>query len=204
MGGEIGVDSVPGQGSTFWFTVPFGYAEAPFWDDRLVVAQALRNRHVLIVDDNDVNRWVFEKQLSGPGMTVVSVSNGAAALKALADATRKRPELSTARIDHMMPEMDGVELAKRIRARPEYRALGLVLCSSSGLFTNGHSAKEFGFTPSSPNHAPQTALLRTSRQPVARRITRRYRAATAHRGPADMGRYYWPALAHSRGRRPRD
>ncbi len=158
MGGEIGVDSQPGKGSAFWFTAKFGRQTTAGNEAFAEVAAQLKNRRLLIVDDNDVNRLVCEKYLLALGARVTVVSGGDAALAALAGAAPVDP-FEVVIIDHMMPEMDGGELRRRIRAEPHYDGTRLVLSSSSGLETTDASAAELGFDAALPKPLRRSVIL---------------------------------------------
>ena len=108
MGGEIGCESAPGQGSLFWFTVPTEQAEVtPAMD---APATGTLVGHVLAVEDNAVNRTLIGAYLEEFGLTCDIVETGAAALKRLASK-----DYDLVLMDIMMPELDGVETTKRIR-----------------------------------------------------------------------------------------
>jgi PAS domain S-box-containing protein len=120
MGGEIGVESVPGEGSTFWFTVRLGLAQAPE-----KVLPRLKGHRILVVDDNATNRRVLQLQLERNGCQVVAVDTGQAALTELANS--KFGALLT---DYRMPGMDGIDLVAAIRAVPAFSALPIVILAS--------------------------------------------------------------------------
>lgn len=159
MKGEIGVESVPHRGSTFWFTLPLGFAEACFVDDRVDAAELLRGRRALVVDDNAVNRTVLVRQLASFGMVPRAAQDAEAALALLAEGRSQNAPIEVAIVDHMMPGVDGVELARRIRDNAANAGIRLVLCSSAGLITSSHRAAELGFDALMHKPVRQAALL---------------------------------------------
>ncbi len=143
MGGDIGVDSTPGKGSRFWFTVRLNLGA-----DRTrhhAVNTALKGFRVLVVDDNEVNRLIFRKQLGAWGMTVQSVESAAEAVAALAEAVRREAPFHVALIDQMMPGTDGVELGQRISGDPAFAVTKLVLATSLGVRGLAARAAASGF-----------------------------------------------------------
>jgi len=142
MGGRLTVDSVPGQGSTFRFTVP--YAPALAEPTLLPSHVELRGLKVAAVDDTATNRRVLEAYLGSWGMRVSSYAGGAEALEAMHRAAETGEPFDIAILDFNMPHMDGVELARRIVAAPALRNVRLVMLTSSG---TGHAAaREAGVT----------------------------------------------------------
>lgn len=125
MGGRISVKSELGKGSVFSFTVRAPLAELPHTLTSMDAA-ALQGHRVLVVDDHPVNVRVLTRQLRQWGMRVASAESGVLALDLLSQAPL--PDLVIT--DMHMPGMDGVELARHIRALPGAGGLPLVLLSS--------------------------------------------------------------------------
>jgi two-component system sensor histidine kinase/response regulator len=128
MGGEVSVSSVLGEGSKFWFAACF---------DRSANAQPRKSaemsgRRVLVIDDNATNRDILRHQLLAWDTSVETVADGETALALLHAAAEAARPFDLALLDMNMPAMDGLELAERIRAAPQLRALRLVMLSSIG------------------------------------------------------------------------
>ncbi len=130
MGGEIGVESASGAGSRFWFILPLSGPIAsvrPLWSEQ---ADA-RGARVLIVDDNATNREILRRQTMAWGLASDEAENGPQALTLLNEAARTDKPYDLALVDMQMPEMNGLEFARHIRADSTLAGLKLVLLSSN-------------------------------------------------------------------------
>src|SRR5580765_4190710 len=143
MGGTIGVDSIPGQGSTFWFTVRLGTRVAPH-EAELLTLPELRGVRVLGVDDHAVNRTILEAQLTAWGMQIECVADGAAALSSLRAAHAEGRPYALAILDYQMPGMDGRELAETIMADPALARTRLIMLSSVSQSGHGTALQRAG------------------------------------------------------------
>jgi signal transduction histidine kinase/CheY-like chemotaxis protein len=135
MGGSIWIESVPGSGSSFFFSVTLKGSDAAVPDHQLSKSDVLLSHSVLIVDDNTTNRGILDMQLKTWGMRSTSAASGAEGLRKVAEQN-----FDVVLIDYQMPEMDGVTLAREIRKRTQ---TPLVLLSSSGELITGEDAKLF-------------------------------------------------------------
>ncbi len=129
MGGTIGVADRPGGGALFWFELPLAPVRAQGTIRHLPSGAELVGRRILVVDDLAINRFILARQLGGSGAEVVEAEGGPAALAAIAASARP---FDLALIDEVMPDMDGFELAHRIRAEVSAEAPRLVLATSVG------------------------------------------------------------------------
>ncbi|CAA7616112.1 Sensor protein barA [Magnetospirillum sp. LM-5] len=112
MGGEVGVDSVPGQGSTFWFTARLGKGKPRA---RMQPEAELQGRRMMVVDDNENARAVLVDMLSSMSFKVDSFDSGPPAIEAIREAMVDEP-YEVVFLDWQMPGMDGLEVAEAIHS----------------------------------------------------------------------------------------
>lgn len=143
LGGEIGVESKPGKGSTFGFTMPF--------EKQLENTPALplprRDIHglrVLVVDDNAPNRTMLRSQIISRGMASDVAESGPVALEMLREAARRAEPYNVAILDMQMPGMDGLALTRAIKDDPTLAAARLILLTSFGQPGDAKAAHQAG------------------------------------------------------------
>ncbi len=144
MDGEIGVEDRSAGGSTFWFEITLAAGAIDLGLSRRR-RRDLRGVRILIVDDIELNRSIFARQLDGDGALVAEAVGGQEALDAIAVADRAGRPFDIILTDHMMPDMAGDEVAERIRAHNDWRQPKLVLASSIGAPNSTDRAAHAGF-----------------------------------------------------------
>jgi two-component system, sensor histidine kinase and response regulator len=158
MGGELGLRSQVGEGSTFWFTVRFARAAGVPESQMLRQRGSLAGFRVLVVDDNRASREDLGQQLAKWGLDAQAAESGARGLATLRGAAAEGRPYDLALIDLHMQEMDGLELGRGIKDDPVIAGTRLILMTSIGARGQARAAQEAGFAAFLTKPLRQAAL----------------------------------------------
>ncbi|KQV56304.1 MULTISPECIES: PAS domain-containing hybrid sensor histidine kinase/response regulator [unclassified Caulobacter] len=128
MGGEIGVDSIAGQGARFWCVLDLPVVAAPNHREAESIQESARPLHVLVADDNEANRELIGTLVRAMGHTVDVVADGLAAIEAVSSGG-----YDLVLMDVQMPRMDGLAATRVIRGLPGAAALTPVIALTANV-----------------------------------------------------------------------
>ncbi|MBN1959209.1 MAG: PAS domain S-box protein [Desulfuromonadales bacterium] len=145
MHGRIGLDSIEGKGSTFWFNGRFKKTDVQV--DNLVHLDpaALNDVRVLVVDNNTTNQEVLAQQLTSWNLRVSLAEEGPEALQLLYQGIEEQDPFKLATIDMQIPGMDGETLGRAIKMAPELSETAIVILTSMGMRGDGRHFTGIGF-----------------------------------------------------------
>jgi PAS domain S-box-containing protein len=166
MGGEISLASEVGQGSEFTFTIRLAKQAEP--QPILRAVDEIRAAHILVVDDNATNREVLSAQLKAWAARPEEATDGPSALLALARARDASDRFAAVILDMQMPDMDGADVARAIRADSSLEDTRLVLMTSVGQRGDARRMEELGFSAYLVKPARQSDLFDSLSSVLAR------------------------------------
>jgi PAS domain S-box-containing protein len=143
MGGDLGLESKKGQGSTFWFTAVF----AKQGDQEAVLSIAeidMNTLRVLVVDDNQTNRYIVTNYLRSWGCDPAEASDGKTALSILRESILSKNPFDLILTDVQMTEMNGFDLAREVKATEALKGIPIIILSSLGQRGDGERCRKVG------------------------------------------------------------
>ncbi|MEI8641009.1 response regulator [Pseudoalteromonas sp. Hal099] len=157
MNGKISLASEPGKGSEF--TATMKVAEG-IEKERTIPNINMSSLNVLVVDDNETNRLVISQQLGHWGANVTLASSAKQALELCAQRIENdQPMFDIAVLDMQMPEMDGMELCKVLKAHDDYKAMPLVMMTSIAGMEGAQRYSKIGFQAYFPKPVTTADLI---------------------------------------------
>jgi PAS domain S-box-containing protein len=144
MGGDIWVDSEPGRGSTFHFTARFELSAQEAGAIRLPADVNLAGVKTLIVDDNATNCQVLQEMLASWHMAPQAVNGGPRAIAELSRALDAGDPFRLLLLDLQMPDIDGFQVARQVKAQPWGQNLPILLLTSVGQKGDGSRCQQAG------------------------------------------------------------
>ena len=144
MKGEIGLESTPGIGTTFTFTLPFARGTAVTPAVPPITYSQIAQSKVLVVDDKEINRDLLMRILTHWGLQPASARDGQEAMQIFRKSMEERAPFSTVLVDQNMPGMPGYEVAEKIRLLAKEEQPAIIILSSAPNLADPARAKKLG------------------------------------------------------------
>ncbi len=158
MNGEIGVKSQINKGSQFWFTAVFK-KQPGVASEIIIPGDSVKTKKILLVDKNDSSRESISTHISSWGCTYEEASTGAEAIERLERAEMEKRPFHICIIAQMLDDMNGEELGRIIKSRPDLNEISLILIAYFGLRGDANRIKEIGFSAYLPKPVKHSQLL---------------------------------------------
>jgi PAS domain S-box-containing protein len=185
MGGRIWLESEPGRGSAFHFTVRLGLQPSAANEPAPPVPVKLLDLPVLVVDDNSTSRQILEEMLANWKMKPIAADSGPAAVEALKRAQKKGEPIRLVLADGHMPGMDGFDLSASLQKDAQLRGVTVILLTFAGHREDQARAKSVGAVAAVTKPVKQSELwdaIVTALHVPGRQKTRLSAARSAARG----------------------
>jgi signal transduction histidine kinase/DNA-binding response OmpR family regulator len=187
MGGRIWVESQPGRGSDFHFTVRFGVGRSDAHSDSPGLhASQLRGLRVLVVDDNRTNKLILTRILENWGMRPTAACSGEETLRIL--SSRAGEPFALILLDYHMPGMDGIMVAEEIKRHPEWGTPTILMLSSGGGPSEAKQARQAGIAAHLFKPFKQSELLAAIHKALNKASSDAGQSPETGVGPHDAGR----------------
>ena len=165
MGGRMWVESQPGKGSNFHFTVKFGLGQPS--EATTAETDNLKGMRVLIVDDNATNRRILAEMLSNWGMLPRTAASGKSALSIMKRAADANKPFKLALLDSNMPSIDGFTVAQKIKKTPQLAQTILIMLTSAGQRGDVATCRKIGVAAYLTKPVKQSDLFDAIAQAIA-------------------------------------